>query len=149
MSDLALIECLLGRPTEALAVLDGVPPSPDAEMARLIAHESLNQPRQAQASLDWLLADERVISAMNLARVYAWRGDKQQAVQWLDTAMDRVTPGAPWSESWRPISLAGTTPLLQGLEGDPAYEQWWQRVRQQKPTWSERFASAGSVGDPH
>jgi len=50
--------------------------------------------------------------AYQIAAVYAWRGEKNPAFEWLDRAFAQLNGG---------LNLVKMDPMLRGLRGDPRY----------------------------
>ena len=53
------------------------------------------------------------VAAFQIAEVYAWRGDRDQAIHWLEQARVQKDGGIPYVKM---------DPLLRKLKGDPRYE---------------------------
>ena len=113
--------CLIaeGRPREAL---DLTGPSP-LEWLRLtctaLAQEDLGNPREATAALDALVARHGSIAAAQIAEVYAWRGDRDRAFEWLDRAVAQRDMG---------LLNAWFDPLLRKLHDDPRWKGFLRRM---------------------
>ena len=76
-----------GRPREALAAL----PDDNNEgqhIARAMAEYSLGHAAESQRSLDFLLTHHANVWGYQIAQVYAWRGEKDKAFEWLE----RIVP---------------------------------------------------------
>jgi len=66
----------------------------------------------ADATLAELIARDRDVMAYQIAEVYAWRGEKDKAFEWLQVSLDTHDTGT--------ASLL-IDPLLRGLQHDPRY----------------------------
>jgi TolB-like protein/Flp pilus assembly protein TadD len=66
----------------------------------------------ADAALAELIARDRDVMAYQIAEVYAWRGEKDKAFEWLQVSLDTHDTGT--------ASLL-IDPLLRGLQHDPRY----------------------------
>ena len=76
-----------------------------------LAEHTLGHARQSQQALDELIAG-RADWAFQIAEVRAWRGDKDQAFQWLERACAQHDGGQ---------SDLKFDPLLAGLRGDKRF----------------------------
>ncbi len=104
---------LLGRdPKSALAECrqELVDPSRLAGVA--MAEHDLGHATESQEALDELIAKAAQIAAYQIAEVYAWRGEREKAMEWLDRAYAQRDSGLPFVKS---------DPLLAKLHGDPRY----------------------------
>ena len=104
---------LAGRPAEALAASQ----RSTAEVFRLfgssLANFDLGHQRDAQQQLESLIAKYAETAAFQIAEVYAWRGDRDQAMHWLERARVQKDGGFPYVKM---------DPLLRKLHGDPRYQ---------------------------
>ena len=104
---------LAGRPADALAAAQ----RSTGEVFRLfgssLANFDLGHQREAQQQLDALIAKYSGVAAFQIAEVYAWRGDRDQAIHWLERARVQKDGGFPYVKM---------DPLLRKLHGDPRYE---------------------------
>jgi serine/threonine protein kinase/TolB-like protein len=75
-----------GHPSQALAAFSSV----DSESLRLsglaMAEHSLGHAPESQRFLDELIAKDEDHGAYQIAQVYAWRGEKDRAFEWLERA---------------------------------------------------------------
>jgi TolB-like protein/predicted Zn-dependent protease len=58
-----------------------------------LAEHTLGHDRQSQQALDELIAKAAAQAAYQIAEIYAWRGDLDQAFAWLDRAYQQRDPG--------------------------------------------------------
>jgi TolB-like protein/tetratricopeptide (TPR) repeat protein len=116
---LALVELLEGRPEAALLAAQRC----DAELFRLqltaAALHSQQRGDEAQSALDRLLAGHAADGPFQIATVYAWRGQADQAFQWLDRAL---------AESDGGLMDLRLDPLLRGLASDPRFKALLARL---------------------
>jgi tetratricopeptide (TPR) repeat protein len=84
-----------------------------------VAEHSLGHARESQRALDELIADYAQDSAMQIAEVYAWRGEKDKAFQWLDRAYAQHDGG---------MSDLIFDPLLVSLHADPRFAVLIRRI---------------------
>jgi serine/threonine protein kinase/TolB-like protein len=83
---LGRFELVEGHPSQALAAFRSV----DSEALRLsglaMAEHSLGHVTESQQFLDELIAKDAQHAAYQIAQVYAWRGEKDRAFEWLERA---------------------------------------------------------------
>jgi serine/threonine-protein kinase len=75
-----------------------------------MAEHTLGHRRESQQALDELIANGAHGAAYQIAEVYAWRGEKDQAFEWLERAY-AAHDGGITSIRW--------DPLIASLRGDP------------------------------
>jgi serine/threonine-protein kinase len=75
---------------------------------------------EAAALLETLVARYAHSGAYQIAQVYAWRGDREQAFAWLERAREQHDAGLVYLKF---------DPLMQKLRGDPRYAAWLRRMR--------------------
>ncbi len=78
-----------------------------------MAEHSLGHARESQAALDRLIAAHSADAACQIAHVYAWRGDTEQAFRWLDRAYVQRDGG---------LTSLKTDPILEPLRNDARYK---------------------------
>ena len=117
-SNLATLELLEGHADIALAMFRR-----DEDTFRpygiALAEHSLGHARESQQALDELIADFAQDSAIQIADVYAWRGEKEKAFQWLDRAYAQRDGG---------MSDLAFDPLLVSLHPDPRFADLLRRI---------------------
>jgi tetratricopeptide (TPR) repeat protein len=117
-SNLATLELLQGHADIALAMFrqnkDTFRPYGIA-----LAEHSRGHARESQQALDELIKDYAQDSAMQIADVYAWRGDKEKAFQWLERAYAQRDGG---------MSDLAFDPLLVSLHADPRFAALLRRI---------------------
>ena len=77
-----------------------------------MAEFTLGHSKESQQALDEEIAQNAQGAAYQIAEVYAWRGEKDSAFQWLDRAYAQNDGG---------LSFIKCDPLLANLRGDPRY----------------------------
>ncbi|MDR7098829.1 serine/threonine-protein kinase [Lysobacter niabensis] len=110
-SNLAMLELLQGNAQKALAMYqkadDGF-----REYGVAMAQHTLGHSRESQRALDALIAGYAHDYAMQIADVYAWRGDKDKAFEWLQRAYAQRDGG---------LCDIKVDPLLASLRTDPRF----------------------------
>ena len=109
---LGQLDMLQGRLTDALAEFqklggDGVRRMGDAMIEHANGHE-----KQSQQALKDLIAKHANDMAYQVGDVYAWRGEKDKAFEWLERAYQQRDSG---------LNGIAYDPLLAGLQSDPRY----------------------------
>jgi serine/threonine-protein kinase len=80
--------------------------------AALVEH-SLGHHEQSQQALEQLIAGSATFAAYQIGEAYAWRGQKDQAFQWLERAYTQHDGG---------LLIVKNDPLLASLRSDPRYQ---------------------------
>ena len=78
-----------------------------------IAEHALGHEQASRRALDELAAQHAAAAAYQVAETYAWRGEKDQAFEWLRRAYTQHDSG---------LSALKIDPLLTSLRGDPRYK---------------------------
>jgi len=84
-----------------------------------LAHYARGDRPAADESLAELIARDRDVMAYQIAEVYAWRGEKDEAFEWLQVSLDTHDTGT--------VSLL-IDPLLRGLQHDPRYNSLLAKI---------------------
>jgi serine/threonine-protein kinase len=107
------LHLLQGRPAQAL---EEARRSKGLEQMRLgamaAAHHALGQLDEAEAALKSLVGTYAASGAWEVAQVYALRGDKDRAFEWLERARDQLDTG---------VSQVAYDPIIQRLRPDPRH----------------------------
>jgi TolB-like protein/tetratricopeptide (TPR) repeat protein len=88
LSWLGELELLEGKASDALATFRKVGDEGFRLWGTAMAEHTLNHARDAQQALDELIAKHTEDFAYEVADVYAWRGEKDKAFQWLERSYD-------------------------------------------------------------
>jgi adenylate cyclase len=117
---LAIIELLDGKPQQAWTALQR-PAAPGWRLigSALVEH-SLGHHEQSQQALDQLIAGSAKFAAYQIAEVYAWRGEKDQAFQWLERAYTQHDGG---------LIFVKNDGLLASLRADPRYRAFLAKMK--------------------
>ena len=116
LGTLALIE---GKPAAALAEFERIPDEAYRLTGIATAHHDLGRARESQAALEALTAKYAHSAALQIAEIYAWRGEREAAFEWLDRAYTQRDAGMP---------LLKMEPLLGKLRDDPRYTALLRRM---------------------
>jgi TolB-like protein/DNA-binding XRE family transcriptional regulator/Tfp pilus assembly protein PilF len=108
-----------GRPDEALAAFQ----QEDAEPLRLAgiatAQHALGRRPESEATLQDLIDRCAEGGALQIAEVFAYRGDADLAFEWLERARLQRDAGLAQLQSW---------PLLRNLHGDPRWQPFLEKM---------------------
>ena len=77
-----------------------------------MAEHTLGNASESQKYLDEQIAKYAQGAAYQIAEVYAWRGEKDKAFEWLDRAYTQHDGG---------LTFIKSDPLIAKLRGDPRY----------------------------
>lgn len=118
--DIGLLYLAQSRPRDALAEIEDEA-GPDWRLFGLaLAYHSLGNRRRSDTALAELIEKYRDTAAFQIATVYAFRGENDQAFHWLDQAYTQ-RDGAL-------ASIEGD-PLLNGIKRDPRYFAFLKKMR--------------------
>jgi serine/threonine-protein kinase len=81
---------------------------------------SLGHQDKSQQALDQLIATSAQYGAYQIAEVYAWRGQKDQAFQWLERAYAQHDGG---------LTEVKIDPVLASLRTDPRYQAFLVKMK--------------------
>ena len=85
-----------------------------------LAYHRLGRTKQADDVLADFLETEKDRAAFQIAEIYAFRGEANQAFEWLELAYTQRDAGL--------VGIKGD-PLLKNLEGDPRYRVFMRKMR--------------------
>ncbi|HVP62336.1 MAG TPA: protein kinase [Myxococcaceae bacterium] len=105
-------ELLDGKPAAALSIALQSPTQFNRNFGAALAYHSLGDDSASRQALDRMIASEAENALYDIARTYAWRGEQDQALEWLERALVEHDP----------VALAiQTDPLLRSLREDPRF----------------------------
>jgi hypothetical protein len=81
---------------------------------------SLGHAQQAQQALDQTIRNTAPFAAYQIAEIYAWRGQKDQAFLWLERAYAQHDGG---------LGEIKIDPLLASLRTDPRYHAFLTKMK--------------------
>ena len=87
---------------------------------RALAHHTLGHPGESQAALDSLVPMSAHVATYQIAEVYAWRGERDQAFEWLERCYREHDSG---------LLLMAFDPLLRDLHADPRWKALLEKMR--------------------
>ena len=103
-----------GRLREALAEMDKEPEGIYHDLAMALAYHMLGQSQESDAALARLISQHQDDGAYQIAQVYGYRGEVDQAFAWLNRAYKQRDPGLMWLK---------TDLKLKSLHKNPRYAQ--------------------------
>jgi TolB-like protein len=106
-----------GDPNAALAVIEAEP-SDWKPLGLPLAYWALHRTTAARAALAAAVANS-VGSEFQIAEIYAYFGERDEALGWLEAARVRHDPGVIWVRR---------DPMLQSLVADPRYKAFLRKI---------------------
>ena len=100
------------NPTAALAMFERSSSDMLRRFGLALAAHDLGRADESQRALDSLIDRDAHTAAFQIAAVYAWRGEKDRAFQWLERAYRQHDGG---------LSVVKVAQGLRSLRGDPRY----------------------------
>ena len=116
---LGVIELLEHQPKLAAQAFDATGYEPLQLLGTALAEHDLRRGSESQLALDALVKDYGFNAAYQIAQAYAWRGQTDQAFQWLDRAFVQRDGG---------LAEVKYDPLLASLRKDPRYRALLTRM---------------------
>ena len=101
-----------GNALEALSTYQTIDFEPFRDTGVAMAEHTLGDAKASQAALDALIGSSAGIDAYPIAQVYAWRGDKDRAFEWLERAYRQQDGG---------LLDIKIDPFVTSLHSDPRY----------------------------
>jgi hypothetical protein len=116
---------LQGQPASALPISQRATAEVFRHQGTALADHDLGNAKEAQQSLNELISKSATTGAYQIAEVYAWWGNKDQAFQWLERAYAQHDGG---------LTIVKVDPLLRGLRPDPRYTVLLRKMKFQDGT---------------
>jgi tetratricopeptide (TPR) repeat protein len=116
---LSQIYVIQGRPHDALPEIEFVRYDPIRAFLYPIAYYALGRKKESDAAFSELIAKYHAFAAYQIAQVYAFRNQPDEAFEWLDRAYAQRDSG-----------LIGTKvdPLLKSLHNDPRFAAFLKKL---------------------
>jgi len=117
---LSQIYVLQGRPKDAFPEIERVRSEPSRAFLYAIAYHALGREKESEVALRELIEKYHTSMACQIAQVYAFRNQSEEAFGWLDRAFAQRDGG-----------LIGTKvdPLLKSLHNDPRYAALLKKLK--------------------
>jgi tetratricopeptide (TPR) repeat protein len=109
-----------GRLQDALAEMELEPSDWDKHTGLAILYHALGRSNDSQSELERLISTHKSDCAYQIAEVYGYRGETDNAFEWLNRAYDQRDAGL------RDLKI---DPLFKGLRKDPRFEQLLRKMR--------------------
>jgi TolB-like protein/DNA-binding winged helix-turn-helix (wHTH) protein len=119
-AELGLAYLSAGRASDALREIEKEPSPPWRLRGEALANYQLGRRREADSILAELTAQQQAHAAYQIAEIHAFRGETDQAFQWLERAYAQRDGGVPSTRM---------DPLLNNLRSDPRYNAFLAKVR--------------------
>ena len=103
-----------GRPQEALAEMEKEPQALFRDLGVALAYHALGRRQESDEALAHLISQYQAVGAYQVAQVYGYRGEVDQAFVWLNRAHRQHDSGLLWFK---------TDLKLKSLRKDPRYAQ--------------------------
>jgi TolB-like protein/Tfp pilus assembly protein PilF len=108
-----------GRPDAALEEMKLISPDDGRDAGLAMVYHALGRRRESDLSLEQATRRFATNWAYGIAQVHAYRGDRDGAFHWLDTALAQRDPD---------LQLVKADPLLNNLHGDPRFGLFLRRM---------------------
>ena len=108
------------RPQEALVEMDREPEAYWRLYGQALTYHTLGRKKEADAALTELTEKHQEASSFQIACVYAFRGEADQAFEWLERSYTRLDSGLIWLK---------TDPHLNSLERDARWVPFLRKMR--------------------
>ena len=116
---LAVTRLLQGRAEDGLVLAQAETHDVFRNVAFAMVHHTLRHPAESDAALKTLIDGFGWTAAYQVAEVYAWRNEIDEAYEWLERAYVQRDPGIVYSK----VDL-----FLRALHGDPRWRPFLQRL---------------------
>jgi tetratricopeptide (TPR) repeat protein len=118
-TSLSQIYVMQGRPQDALREIERVGDDPMRTFLYAITYQALGRKKESDAVLGEYIAKYHASDAYQIAEVYAFRNQSDEAFEWLDRAYAQRDPG---------LIATKVAPLLKNLHGDPRYAAFLKKL---------------------
>jgi tetratricopeptide (TPR) repeat protein len=108
------------HPAEALSAIQDEPEPVPRIMGLALCYHALGRTREADKALSEIIASYSVISAYQVADIYAFRGETDRAFEWLERAYAQRDTG---------LTDVKIDPLLENIRHDPRYAAFLKKMR--------------------
>jgi TolB-like protein/Tfp pilus assembly protein PilF len=116
---LTMIYVMQGRPQEALKEIELIEYDPVRTSLYAITYHALGRKKESDAALDELIAKYHATDAYEIALVYAFRNQSDEAFEWLDRA---------YANHQQNVTYTKVDPLLKSLHNDPRFAAFLKKL---------------------
>jgi TolB-like protein len=120
LNNLGTLQLLDGHAAEALATFRKIDDAAFRLAGGAMSEHSLRHAKESQQAFEELRANYAQEAAEQIAEVYAWRGEKDQAFQWLERAYQQRDGG---------LATIKYDPLLASLRGDARFAALLRKMK--------------------
>jgi tetratricopeptide (TPR) repeat protein len=117
---LGRLDLARSKPDKALEEIERVKWPALRGQGLALAYHALGRRKEADAALNAYIDQYKETWAFQVAEVYAFRGEKDEAFEWLERAYAQHDPG---------LAQMKGDPLLKSLESDPRYAAFLRKMR--------------------
>jgi adenylate cyclase len=117
---LGITEVLSGRNNEGLESFNRLTYRPGRLFGIALAEQALGHRQESQKALDELIVENAQGNAYQIAEIYAFRGDNDESLKWLERAYAQHDGG---------MSSMNLDPLLRNLRGDSRFKALLVKMR--------------------
>jgi adenylate cyclase len=118
--DLGVILLVQGHLEEALAEMQREPTDWARLQGEVLAYHAIGRHQAAEAALKELIASHANDSAFQIAEVYAYRGEVDKALDWLERAYQQHDAG---------LTFLKVDPMFNNLRQNPRYIQLLEEMQ--------------------
>jgi tetratricopeptide (TPR) repeat protein len=108
-----------GRAQDALSEIELVRYDPERASLHAIAYYALGRKKEADAALSELIEKYRASTAYQIAEVYSFRNQSDEAFEWLDRA---------YTQRDDDLIVTKVDPFLKNLHNDPRYAAFLKKL---------------------
>ena len=112
LNNIGTLRLLQGKGQEALETFHKVADDGFRLAGIAMAEHTLGHAKESQQALDQLVATHALVNAYQIATAYAWRGESDQAIKWLERSYQQRDGG---------LSSIKSDPQLRSLHTDPRF----------------------------
>ncbi|MGB8989269.1 MAG: hypothetical protein WCC37_21915, partial [Candidatus Sulfotelmatobacter sp.] len=117
--NLSRIYLLQGRAQHALSEIEHVHLAPYRAYLDALTYYALGRKKESDAALSELITKYHASNAFEIATIYAFRNQTDEAFEWLDRAYAQRDPS---------MMATGVYPLLKSLHNDPRYAAFLKKL---------------------
>src|SRR6185437_15512096 len=116
---LSRIYLLQGRPQDALPEIEHVHYAPSRAHLYALTYYALGRKKESDAALRELMMKYHASNAFEIATIYAFRNQTDEAFEWLDRAYAQRDPS---------LGATKLEPLLKSLHNDPRFAAFLKKL---------------------
>jgi tetratricopeptide (TPR) repeat protein len=109
-----------GRPQQALAEIEKEPSDWGKLTGLALAYHALGREQDSNAALNALIAKYESGAAYQIAQVYAYRGESDKSLEWLERAYQKRDPG---------LTEINSDPVFKNIRRDARYIELLKKMR--------------------